>query len=130
ATDGLRTNFTQQLAERDTRIRDMDTRLNEQNNVNARLMAEAEGLRVRLAEQSRQSEENLQRFLGARQQMTDEFKLIANDVLKSHGETFSKQNREQVDVLLKPLNEKIGEFHKGLMEDRARLGQQILRLHE
>jgi DNA recombination protein RmuC len=62
--------------------------------------------------------------------MTDEFKVIATEILQTHGATFSKQNKEQVDALLKPLNEKIGEFQKGLIEDRVALGAEIKRLSE
>jgi DNA recombination protein RmuC len=72
----------------------------------------------------------MKRFTEARQQMTDEFKAIAGDVLKSHGETFSKQNREQVDTLLKPLQDKITEFHKNLVEDRSAMGERIRALAE
>lgn len=141
ATEELRGNFQSQIAERDSRLRELERkiheerqRLNEQldaeRDKSADLYAELSALRARLAEQTRQSEANLARFLEARQQMTDEFKAIAGDVLKSHGETFSKQNREQVDVLLKPLQEKIGEFHAGLLKDRAAMSEQIRALAE
>lgn len=141
ATEELRGNFQSQIAERDSRLRELERkiheerqRLNEQLDAerekSADLYAELSALRARLAEQTRQSEANLARFLEARQQMTDEFKAIAGDVLKSHGETFSKQNREQVDVLLKPLQEKIGEFHAGLLKDRAAMSEQIRALAE
>ncbi|UXN73912.1 DNA recombination protein RmuC [Devosia sp. A8/3-2] len=88
-------------------------------------MTEVSGLRARMAEQAKQEQANLARFLDARQQMTDEFKSIAGDVLKTHSETFSKQNREQVDVLLKPLNEKIVEFRGDLSRDRTTMAEQI-----
>jgi len=141
ATEELRGNFQGQIAERDARLREMETRiLKEREHLSdqleaeraksADLYAELSALRARLAEQVKQSEANLARFLDARQQMTDEFKAIAGDVLKSHGETFSKQNREQVDVLLKPLQEKIGEFHSGLLKDRAAMSEQIRALAE
>ncbi|KKB77102.1 hypothetical protein VW29_18985 [Devosia limi DSM 17137] len=129
------------MAERDSRIRDLDQQvhkerergmdlLESERSKSSDLYAELSALRARMAEQTKQSEANLARFLEARQQMTDEFKSIAGDVLKSHGETFSKQNREQVDVLLKPLQEKIGEFHTGLIKDRATMGEQIRALLE
>lgn len=130
ATEGLRSNFVQQLAERDTRLRQADDRLQSEQKTSARLQAENEGLRVRLEEQKRSAEENIARFQNARQQMTDEFKLVATDIMKVHSETFTKQNREQVDQLLKPLNEKIGEFHKGLIEDRAQMAERIRTLSE
>ena len=113
AADQLRASLMTQIGERDSRIdqlqhavhlereRASDALLVERDK-NSELLAEVSALRARMAEQTRQSETNLARFLDARQQMTDEFKAIAGDVLKTHGETFSKQNREQVDVLLKP----------------------------
>ncbi len=125
AADGLRASFIQQVADRDARIRALEQRLDAQIEENSALRAEAAATRATMIEQSRQSEENLQRFMGARQQMSDEFKALAGEVLRSQSETFTKQNREQVDTLLKPLGEKINEFHTGLVRDRAALGQHI-----
>lgn len=136
ATAQLRGNFLAQIAERDRRIAELDLqvhqerqsgvqRLDVERNRASALLEEVAGLRARMAEQAKQSEANLARFLDARQQMTDEFKAIAGDVLKSHGETFSKQNREQVDTLLKPLNEKIVEFQGELLRDRSTMTEQI-----
>ncbi|MHA6689918.1 DNA recombination protein RmuC [Devosia sp. A449] len=132
----LQTGFATQLGERDRRIQELDHQvrverergadlLDREREKGAELLADASALRARLAEQAAQSEANLARFLSVRQQMTDEFKAIAGDVLKSHGETFSKQNREQVDVLLKPLNEKIVEFQGELARDRSTMAEQI-----
>ena len=132
----VRTSFTNQIVERDRRIQELDHQvrverergtdlLDVEREKGAALLAELSALRARFDEQARQSEENLARFLNARQQMTDEFKAIAGDVLKSQSETFTKQNREQVDVLLKPLNEKIIEFQSDLMRDRTTMAEQI-----
>lgn len=141
AADSLRANFSEQVASRDTRIRDLELTLSREReraadqlaserDRSADLGAELAAMRTRLDEQQRQNEANLKRFTDARQQMTDEFKSIAGDVLRSHSETFTKQNREQVDTLLKPLQEKIGEFHTGLIKDRATMGEQIRALLE
>ena len=136
AADQLRANFLSQIGERDSRIHELDHQLAQERErgeelldiereKSASLRADNAGLRASMAEQTKQYEENLKRFLEARQHMTDEFKSIAGEVLKSHSETFSKQNREQVDVLLKPLNEKIVEFQGELLRDRATMGEQI-----
>ncbi|MBE7734187.1 DNA recombination protein RmuC [Devosia faecipullorum] len=130
AADGLRSNFLEQLAGRDTRIRELEGQLDRERGRSTDLQTELAAMRTRLDEQARQNEANLKRFTDARQQMTDEFKAIAGDVLRSHSETFSKQNREQVDVLLKPLQDKIGEFHKGLIEDRSAMSERIRALAE
>ncbi len=125
ATDNLRINFDQQLGDRDQRIGELEAELAQNRTDNSSLQAEAAALRAKMEEQQFQAEQNLQRFQNARQQMTDEFKVIATDILKSHGETFSKQNREQVDNLLKPLSDKIIEFQTGLLRDRAAMGESI-----
>ncbi|HHS83269.1 MAG TPA: hypothetical protein ENJ68_07095, partial [Devosia sp.] len=75
-------------------------------------------LSARLDEQSRHNAH-------VQNQMEERFRLLASDVLKSHGETFSRQNREQVENLLKPLREKIGEFQRQSHEGAARLAEQI-----
>ena len=100
----------------------------ELTDINTQLQARGAALEAQMNEQARQEAQNLERFLGARQQMSDEFKALAGEVLKSHGETFSKQNREQVDLLLKPLGDKIVEFQTGLLRDRAEMGQRIQNL--
>ena len=141
ASENLKASFLEQIAQRDMRIRDLDLNLvrererageliDNEREKNSELMAELAAMRTRLDEQARQNEANMKRFVDARQQMTDEFKAIAGDVLKSHGETFSKQNREQVDMLLKPLHEKIVEFQGGMLRDRAAMGEQIRALAE
>lgn len=141
AAEQLRANYVEQIAGRDERIRDLDLQLARERERGADLLAverdkntdlqsELAAMRTRLDEQARQNEANLKRFLDARQQMTDEFKSIAGDVLRSHSETFTKQNREQVDVLLKPLQDKITEFHKNLVEDRSAMGERIRALAE
>ncbi len=64
--------------------------------------------------------------------MTAEFKLLAEEVMSRHGENFSKLNREQIDGVLSPLKEKLGEFetrvqaaHVESTKDRATLAEQI-----
>ncbi|MBJ3784672.1 DNA recombination protein RmuC [Devosia sediminis] len=141
AAEGLKASVLEQVASRDARIRDLEAQvererdratdlLDAERDRSSGLQAELAAMRTRLDEQQRQNEANLQRFTEARQQMTDEFKSIAGDVLRSHSETFTKQNREQVDTLLKPLQDKIVEFHKNLVEDRSAMGERIRMLAE
>jgi DNA recombination protein RmuC len=69
--------------------------------------------------------------------MTAEFKVLADSIMVSHGETFTKQNKEQVEGILAPLREKLSEFQKGLdtahtesIKERATLAEQIRSLTE
>ncbi|WP_297106737.1 DNA recombination protein RmuC [uncultured Devosia sp.] len=141
ASDGLKASFLDQIATRDTRIRELEGQierereratdlLDAEREKSSGLQSELAAMRTRLDEQARQNEANLKRFEEVRQQMTVEFKSIAGEVLQTHSETFTKQNREQVDTLLKPLQDKITEFHKNLVEDRSAMGERIRALAE
>ncbi len=90
-----------------------------------------------LRQERRQAEEKLALLAAGREQMTREFKSLAADVMRSHGETFSRQNKEQIELILAPLRDRIGEFQSGLetaqkesSNERAVLADQIRRLSE
>lgn len=139
--ESVRSGLNDQILQRDSRLREIEGQLqNERERATeqmfserdraADMQAELAAMRTRLDEQARNHATELKRFTEARQQMTDEFKAIAGDVMRTHSETFTKQNREQVDVLLKPLQEKINEFHQGLIRDRSAMSEQIRALSE
>jgi len=93
--------------------------------------------REALEQERRQSAEKLALLAEARERMAQEFKSLASDVMKSHGETFSSQNREQIEAVLAPLREKLGDFQLGLQaaqtessKERAILADQIRQLSE
>ena len=90
-----------------------------------------------LQQERKQSGDKLTLLTEAKAQMTQEFKLLAGDVMKLQGETFSKQNQEQIDGLLNPLRVKLMEFQQGLHQattestkERATLAEQIRHLSE
>ncbi len=102
-----------------------------------RLRTELATLHETLDQERRQAGEKLALLVDARDRMTQEFKILAEDVMKTHGETFSKQNKEQIDVILTPLREKLGEFQQGIQvaqtestRERATLAEQIRQLTE
>lgn len=88
-----------------------------------------------LEQERKQAGEKLVLLIEARERMTQEFKVLASDVMKLHGETFSKQNTEQIGSILAPLREKLAEFSQGLqkshdesVQGRATLAEQIRQL--
>ncbi len=90
-----------------------------------------------LQQERKQSEEKIALLREAREDMTKEFKILAAAVMQEHGETFSKQNKEQIDVVLAPLREKLVEFQTGLTaahtesaKERAVLAAQIQQLSQ
>jgi len=127
--------------------RGLDKMEGERNAVQARLDAALEGKAAIEADQARlaetleqerhQSEEKLKLLSEAREQMANEFKVLAEEVMSRHGETFSKQNKEQIDAVLTPLRDKMTEFQQGLqvahdesLKDRTVLAEQIRNLTE
>lgn len=126
--NALREGFAQQIADRDTRIGQLEEREQRLNRSNTDLETRAASLQTKLDEQTRHAAENLERFRNARQQMTDEFKAVASDILKTNSESFTKLNQEQVGLLLKPLREGIDTFQRNMVQDRATMGEQIAAL--
>ncbi len=71
------------------------------------------------------------------EKFTTEFENLANKILDNKSEKFTKQNKENIDVILKPLQEKIEKFekrvddtHKESLTGQAMLRQQIIGLKE
>ena len=96
------------------------------------LRTESATLRDTLEAERRLAREKIELLHGARAEMAGQFKLLADEVMTRHGETFTRLNREQVDGVLAPLKEKLGEFEQRLhlahtesTRERATLGEQI-----
>lgn len=103
----------------------------------SRLKVELAALKEALDQERRQADEKLKLLADAKDLMTKEFQVLANDVMSKHGETFTKQNKEQLDGLLTPLRDKLKEFQEGLQsahtdsaKERAALSEQIKQLSE
>jgi DNA recombination protein RmuC len=103
----------------------------------AALTADVARLDETLEQQRRQNAEKLQLLEDARGRMTTEFKVLAEEVMARHGETFTKQNKEQIGTILTPLRDKLTEFQQGLANaqtettrERATLAEQIRHLAE
>lgn len=94
------------------------------------LKSDYNNLLTRLAEQKDEVEKLQEKF-------TKEFENLANRIMEEKSSTFTKQNKENLDQILKPLNEKIKDFEKKVddvyvndSKERAGLIQQIKTLHD
>ncbi len=92
--------------------------------------AEFGNVENKLREQKQEVEKLQEKF-------TIEFENLANKILDSKSEKFTKQNKENIDGILKPLQEKIEKFekkvddsHKESIDRHAMLRQQIIGLKE
>ena len=92
--------------------------------------AENQNLEVKLNEQKNELEK-------IQEKLHKEFENLANKILETKSEKFTKQNAEKLDVILKPLQDKIEKFekkveetHKESIDRHAMLRQQIIGLKE
>jgi DNA recombination protein RmuC len=96
----------------------------------AKRNTEFENLEQKLKEQKSEVEKLQEKF-------TNEFEVLANKILDNKSEKFTKQNKENIDGILKPLQQKIESFekkvdesHKESIDRHAMLRQQIIGLKE
>lgn len=111
--------LAERLAARETGNRQLQQELEV---LHTRLQAEsavAQELRERLTRQETllqqerlQHQDKLQLLQQAREQMSLEFKALANEILEQKGRNFSESNQQQIQALLKPLGEKLQAFEK------------------
>ena len=77
-----------------------------------RLGNEAAKLNAELEAEKRLSAEKLQTLNDSKQALTEQFKNLANEILEEKSQRFASQNQQNLDNLLRPLQERIGEFKK------------------
>jgi DNA recombination protein RmuC len=81
----------------------------------ARVRAETE-----LAAEQRQSADKLATLAQTAQEaktvLSDQFKNLANEILEEKSKRFAEQNQQNLDILLKPLQEKLTDFRKQVDE--------------
>lgn len=107
------------LETRQREIRDLESRLHEtqelvaqkEQNLQQALLSEA-SLKTSLSEQKKHGEEKLAVLQEAKERMSSEFKILANQIFESKHKIFKAESKEQLDNILTPLSERIKEFEK------------------
>lgn len=126
------------LATLDERSRALE-RASEQRDAaqaDSRALAErVAGLRAALDAERRQSGEKLRLLAEARQQLADQFRALAAEVLDERSRAVGDRHRDQLGQLLEPLQQRLAEFRSRVDEvyeregrDRAALGEQVRQL--
>lgn len=69
-------------------------------------------LQARLQEQQQAAGDRLRELEGARERMKIEFQALASEILEDKSKRFAAQNIEQIGGILSPLREQIGDFRK------------------
>jgi len=121
----------ERLAGREAEVQRLHQALQQQTMLLAQEREGATALRERLAAQDTllqqerlQQQEKLQLLQEAREQMTLQFRNLANEILEQKGKTFGEQSRQQLHDLLKPLGERIQTFEKKVEDTYGKEAQQ------
>jgi DNA recombination protein RmuC len=94
-------------------------------------------LQTRMEEERKATEEKLGLLRNAEAQLVAQFESLAGKILEEKSRKFTEQNRTQLDSVLNPFREQIGEFRKKVddmhlhdAKDRASLRQEIQGLRD
>lgn len=74
--------------------------------------------------------EKLAELEKARKELTESFKLTANEVLKASGAELNQKSSESLQTLLKPLRDQLDGFQKKVVEDAEKRATQTGALHQ
>ncbi|ALN62188.1 rmuC family protein [Lysobacter antibioticus] len=131
-----------ELAKEQDSLRVARSNLEETERVRDRHAAEANRLSVQAAElatqldaERNQSQAKIAQLREVREELTSEFKNLANDILEEKSKRFTEQNRSHLGLLLDPLQKKLVEFQSKVetvydneTRDRTALGEQVRQL--
>jgi DNA recombination protein RmuC len=119
------------------RLPQLEGRLLEAEQQVSTLNAQIATLNTQLLQERQQSTEKLVLLQSAREELSHQFKNLANDILEEKSKRFSEQNQQSLGQLLEPLKSRLQEF-QGKVEqvyvqegkDRSALAEQVRQLME
>ena len=98
--------------QRASRIPSLETQLAAMQEQNALLRATNSSLESELVNQQKTADEKLRLLVSAREELTSQFKSLANDILDEKSRKFTDQNKTNLETLLQPLGKRIQDFEK------------------
>jgi DNA recombination protein RmuC len=99
-----------------SRISSLESELTVLQEHNASLRSKMSSLQSHLENQEKTAAEKLELVINAREELTTQFKNLANDILDEKSRKFADQNKTNLETLLGPLGEKIRNFEKKVEE--------------
>ncbi len=85
----------------------------------SRQLVEKDSEILRLTGQNSKLETDLANERGNGERLTQQFQLLANDILKENSKTFTEQNQTSLSALLNPLNRDLNEFRAKVEEAKT-----------
>ncbi|MEP6635485.1 MAG: DNA recombination protein RmuC [Acidobacteriota bacterium] len=102
--------------QRASRINSLESEIAGLQEYNANLRSHTSALESQLDSQEKTAAEKLDLVIHAREELTLQFKSLANDILDEKSRKFTDQNKNNLETLLTPLGEKIRDFEKKVEE--------------
>lgn len=124
-------------AEKSARIPELESRLAQTSDRFNALQREHAALQIRLEQERERMAEKLELMRDAEARLSERFENLANRIFEEKSRLFAERGQTQMDSLLSPLREQLGEFKRRVDEihvddarDRASLRQEIKNLQE
>ncbi len=122
--DQLSTTYARDLADRDARIQEQRTELQHKESELRGTLQQLASEQAKVEARDEKLSEQTASLEQLNQRMTNEFKLIANDLLKEKGKELNDQQKESLEAVLNPLKERIKEFQQQVKETYEREGNE------
>ena len=101
-----------ELAQRNAAFERAEAERERLRDQSAKLQAEIAGLESRLDSERSGFQEKLALLSSAREELSNQFKSLASDILEEKSRRFTEQNQANLGNLITPLKEKFGEFQQ------------------
>lgn len=106
------------ISEKESTIKDLELKRDASEKTIVELTGKLAGLDNENKNLLEKVEKRKQEMEDTKKEFKTEFENIANKIMESNRVSLTKDNREQVDLLLKPLKEKLETFQKEVKENR------------
>ncbi len=112
-----------------TRERDQThAELQQKRDALSALQSEAASLKTRLEAEQRHAQEKLKLLGEAREELTNQFKTLSQEILEDKTKRFTETNKTNMEALLKPVRESFGDFEKQVNETYHRESRERIEL--
>ena len=130
-----RAGLEERLAETKQHLAEVQARWQQALEESRGLAERQAALAQELEAERRAAAEKLRLLEDARQQLSEQFKNLANDILEEKSRRFTEQNQNELGALLEPLKLRLAEFQRKVEEayvnegkDRSALAEQVRQL--
>jgi len=90
---------------------------------NSRLLSANTGIQTSLVKERESADEKLRLLTGAREELSNQFKTLADEILETKSKRFAEQNQESLGAILEPLKTQIGDFKNKVEEVYVKEGE-------